>query len=311
MLSQAKSRNKGQRIIPHLWFDKEAVAAAKFYTSIFPKSHLTNITTMHNTPSGDADLVSFDLNGFQLMAISGGPVFTLNPSISFMLNFDPGKVAQAEDNLDKLWQRLSQGGKVLMPLQEYPFSKKYGWLEDKFGVSWQLILTNPTGEERPFIVPSLLFVGEQYGKAEAAVNYYVSVFKTAKLGQRLKYPAHAEPNQEGTVMFSDFQLFETWFTAMDGGGEHKFQFNEAASFIVKCETQKEIDDYWHELSAVPDSEQCGWLKDKFGVSWQIVPKVMDQIMSQGTPKQIDQVIQALLPMKKIDISQLVKAYGEE
>lgn len=309
MLSQTKSGIAGQKIVPNLWYDKEAVAAAKFYITVFPDSHLTKVTTMHNTPSGDADLVAFDLNGFQFMAISAGPVFTLNPSISFTVNFDPSKDRSAKKHLTELWEKLIRGGEALMPLDSYPFSKHYGWVKDKYGVSWQLILTNPTGEERPYIVPSLLFVGEQYGRAEAAVDYYLSVFKESSLGQRLKYPAGAEPNKEGTVMFSDFKLCKTWFTAMDGGGEHKFKFNEAISFIVKCDTQIEIDDYWHKLSADPEAEQCGWLKDKYGVSWQIVSTEMDKMMGQGTPEQIDRVIQALLPMKKVEISKLAKAYA--
>ena len=198
-----------------------------------------------------------------------------------------------------------------MPLQEYPFSKWYGWVQDKFGVSWQLILTNPEGDKRPFIVPSLLFVGEAYGKAEEAVNYYLSVFKDSKLGQRIKYPAGAEPNKEGTVMFSDFSLFGSWFTAMDGGGDHKFKFNEAVSFIVSCDSQKEIDYFWEKLSHVKESEQCGWLKDKFGVSWQIVPSRMGEMMEKGTPEQNKRVTEAFLKMKKFDIKTLEEAFDNK
>ncbi|MBI4225647.1 VOC family protein, partial [Candidatus Roizmanbacteria bacterium] len=98
------------------------------------------------------------------------------------------------------------------------------------------------------------------------------------------------------------------FGAMDSAYEHKFSFNEAISFIVNCETQKEIDYFWNKLSAVPESEQCGWLKDKYGVSWQIVPKVMDEMMRKGKRNQIDRLTQAFLPMKKLNISNLKKAY---
>jgi predicted 3-demethylubiquinone-9 3-methyltransferase (glyoxalase superfamily) len=259
------------KIIPHLWFDKEAGEAAAFYTSVFNDSKVTNITTLHDTPSGDCDVVSFRLRGQPFTAISAGPLFKFNPSVSFMVNFDPSREKDARENLDAAWEKLLPGGTVLMPIQEYPFSKRYGWLQDKYGLSWQLILTDPEGEQRPEIVPSLLFVGEVYGKAEDAIDFYLSVFKDSKMGAIARYGAGQEPDREGAIMFADFKLLDLWFAAMDSAHEHRFAFNEAISFIVNCENQKEIDYYWEKLSAVPEAEQCGWLKDKYGVSWQIVP----------------------------------------
>lgn len=297
-----------KKIIPHLWFDKEAKESAEFYVSIFPNSKIKNHSVIKDTPSGDCDIMSFDLGGEPFMSISAGPYFKINPSVSFMVNFDPNKDTGAKDNLTKTWEKLIDGGKVMMPLQEYPFSKLYGFCEDKYGVSWQLILTDPGGEDRPFIIPSLLFVGASYGKAEEAVDYYLSVFKESKLGTRAKYETDQGPNKAGTVMFSDFKLWDTWFTAMDGGGEHKFAFNEAVSFIVNCETQEEIDYFWEKLSHVPESEQCGWLKDKFGVSWQIVPTAMNEMMGKGTPEQNKKVTEAFLKMKKFDIAKLEEAF---
>src|SRR5215207_923286 len=137
-----------QKITPHLWFDKEARAAAEFYTSVFPDSNVTNSTTLHDTPSGDSEIVSFQLSGQSFMAINAGPLFKFNPSVSFFVNFDPSKNDNAEKDIEAMWDKMSDGGKALMPLQEYPFSKKYGWVEDKYGVSWQLILTDPKGDER-------------------------------------------------------------------------------------------------------------------------------------------------------------------
>ncbi len=300
-----------QKITPHLWFDKEAKAAAEFYVSIFPDSKITNHSVIKGTPSGDCDMMSYELMGQAFMAISAGPYFKINPSTSLMVNFDPASDSGAKESLTALWDKLVAGGKIMMPLQEYPFSKLYGWVEDKYGVSWQLILTDPNGEKRPAIIPSLLFVGETYGKAEEAVDYYLSVFKESKLGQRVTYKAGAEPNKEGTVMFSDFNLLGTWFVAMDGGGEHNFQFNEAVSFIVNCDTQEEIDYYWERLSHVKESEQCGWLKDKFGISWQIVPTQMSEMLSKGTPEQKKSVTEAFLKMKKFDIKALEEAYSQE
>jgi len=297
-----------QKIVPHLWYDKEAKVAAEFYTSIFPESKITNINTIHNTPSGDTDIVSFQIWGYSFMAISAGPYFKLNPSISFMVNFDPSKNPKAKEQIDTIWKKLMEGGIALMPLDKYPFSEHYGWVQDKYGLSWQLILTNPDGEERPIIIPSLLYVTDTCDKAEEATDFYLSVFKNVKRGTIARYPSGMEPNKEGSIMFTDFMLENQWFTAMDGSSTmHKFAFNEAVSFIVKCDTQEEIDYYWEKLSAVPESEQCGWLKDKYGVSWQIVPTAMDEMMKTTDRKKLDRVTQAFLKMKKFDIAELQKA----
>lgn len=297
-----------QKITPHLWFDKEAREAAEFYTSLFPDSKVTHITALHDTPSGDTDIVSFELAGQSFMAISAGPLFKFNPSVSFFVNFDPSKDKDARNNLDRMWEKLSEGGSALMPLDKYPFSEHYGWVQDKYGLTWQLILTNPEGEERPFIIPSLLFVGEVAGRAEEAIEHYLSIFKNSKMGALARYGAGQEPDREGTVMFADFMLEGQWFAAMDSAQEHNFAFNEAISLLVECETQEEIDYFWERLSAVPEAEQCGWLKDKFGLSWQISPAGLDEMMTNGTPEQIDRVTQAFLPMKKFNIAELQKAY---
>jgi predicted 3-demethylubiquinone-9 3-methyltransferase (glyoxalase superfamily) len=151
-----------QKIVPHLWYDKEAKEAAEFYASVFPDSRITNVTTLHDTPSGDTDIVSFELFGQPFMAMSAGPMF---------------------------------------------------------------------------------------------------------------------------------------------------KFNEAISLMVYCETQEEIDGYWDKLSADPQAEQCGWLKDKYGLSWQIVSKRMDEMLASGTPEQVARVTQAFLPMKKLDMAALERAYA--
>jgi predicted 3-demethylubiquinone-9 3-methyltransferase (glyoxalase superfamily) len=109
-------------------------------------------------------------------------------------------------------------------------------------------------------------------------------------------------------MFTDFTLENQWFAAMDSAEQHNFGFNEAVSLLVLCEDQAEIDYYWEKLSAVPEAEQCGWLKDKYGVAWQISPREMEDMMREGTPEQIDRVTQAFLPMKKLDLAKIRAAY---
>lgn len=286
-----------QKIVPHLWFENQAAEAAQFYTSFFPDSCITSKTVIHNTPSGDCDILRFTLMNCDFMSISAGPEFKFNPSISFMVG------CETRELLDHLWVHLSEGGTALLPLDKYPFSDRYGWIQDKYGVSWQLILTKPEGDYKPNIVPTLLFTGGVYSRAEGAVDFYLSVFKNSKLGTRQYYGPGQGPNQEGTVQFSDFMLENTWLAAMDGGGDHAFKFNEAVSFIVSCKDQEEIDYFWSKLSSVPSSEQCGWVKDKFGISWQIQPANMSDLLAKNPEK----TVPAMLQMKKIIIADLQKA----
>jgi predicted 3-demethylubiquinone-9 3-methyltransferase (glyoxalase superfamily) len=297
-----------QKITPHLWFDTEAREAAEFYSGVFPNSQVTNVTTLRDTPSGDCDVVSFRVWGHEFMAISAGPRFQINPSISFIVNFDPGRDEEAEDRLDRIWAQLAEDGDTLMPLGEYPFSKRYGWVEDRFGVSWQLILSSPEGDRRPPVMPALMFSGGVCGEAERALELYTSVFRDSERGLVARYPDGSEPDEPGTIMFSDFRLADGWLAAMDSARVHEFGFNEAVSLVVNCADQEEIDHYWERLSAVPEAEQCGWLKDRFGVSWQIVPADLGEMMSTGTPEQIDRLTQAFLPMKKLDLAKLRSAY---
>jgi predicted 3-demethylubiquinone-9 3-methyltransferase (glyoxalase superfamily) len=297
-----------QKIVPHLWFDTQAKEAAEFYCVVFPDSKIVSSAVLHDTPSGDCDMLTFNLSGQDFMAISAGPYFVINPSISFVLNFDPSKDKQAGEHLKTLWDKLIDGGTALMPLQEYPFSKQYGWVRDRYGVTWQLILTDPAGEPRPFITPSLLFAGDNTNKAEEATEFYVNVFKNAKQGTVARYQEDTGPAKKGSLMYIDFILENQWFAAMDSGVEQPYTFNEATSLLINCDTQEEIDYYWERLTAVPEAEQCGWLKDKYGVSWQVSPAVLSKMLREGTPEQIARVTQAFLKMKKFDIAQVEAAY---
>jgi predicted 3-demethylubiquinone-9 3-methyltransferase (glyoxalase superfamily) len=290
-----------QKITPHLWFDTEAVEAAEFYASTLPDSLVTNVTTIHDTPSGDTDIVSFELLGHPFMAISAGPLFKFTPAVSFLIS------RPTKGEVDALWARLSDGGTVLMPLESYPFSERYGWTEDRYGLSWQIMLAGE-GQGGQGITPTLMFVGEVCGKAEEAINFYTSLFPNSKLGPILRYGKGEEPDQEGTVKYASFLLEGEDFAAMDSARGHDFGFNEAISFIVSCETQEEIDRYWDSLSAVPEAEQCGWLKDRFGLSWQVVPSAMDEMLRTGTKEQTARVTEAFLKMKKFDIAELRRAY---
>jgi len=296
------------KITPHLWFDNNANEAAEFYVSAFPDSAITSVGVIRDTPSGDCDILSFELSGQPLMAINAGPLFKFNPSVSFMVNFDPSRDTGARAHLDRLWEKLSHGGDALMPLDAYPFSQRYGWVQDKYGLSWQLILANPDGDERPSIIPALMFTGSVAGRADEAIDFYCLVFRDSKRGVTVRYSSGMEPEREGTIMFADFFIGNTWLAAMDSRPVHDFTFNEAISLLIPCASQAEIDDYWHKLSADPQAEQCGWLKDKYGLSWQVMPAAMGEMMSKGTPEQLARVTKAFLSMKKFDLGRLQQAY---
>lgn len=286
-----------------LWFDGQAEEAAKFYTSVFDNAEITAITH-YDEPSAEASgnsegsvmTVGFEIEGFSFMALNGGPQFKMNPSISFFVN------CETKAEVNGLWEKLSQEGETLMPLDKYPFAARYGWVQDKFGVSWQLIFGDkPEGDWRPKIVPSLMFTGENVGKAEQAVEFYTSIFHNSKTGNLFPYQQDTGPAKKGALAFGDFMVENIWIAVMDSGVEQPFTFNEAVSMVVHCEDQDEIDDYWNKLSAVPEAEQCGWLKDQYGISWQIVPKNLAQLTTS------EEVTKALMQMKKLDIRKLKKA----
>ena len=290
-----------EKITPHLWFDNNAEEAAKFYTSIFKDFKLKNVTTLHNTPSGTVEIFTVEVLGQEFTLISAGPLFKFNPSVSFLV------ACSTKEEVDGLWKKLSEGGTALMDLGEYPFSEKYGWMQDKYGLSWQIMFMGDH-KIKHRIIPTLMFVGKQYGKAEEAINFYSSVFGNARVGDILRYSKGEEPDKEGTVKHASFMLEDQDFAAMDSAREHNFAFNEAISFMVHCNTQKEIDYYWEKLSAYPEAEQCGWLKDKYGLSWQIVPNIMDEMLKDTDEKKIAHVTEAFLQMKKLDIAKLKEVY---
>ncbi len=291
-----------KKITPHLWFDKEAKEAAAFYATLFPDSKVKSVQTLTGTPSGDTDIVSFDLAGQPFMAISAGPIFKFNPSISMFTVFD------SEAEIDEVWNKLVEGGKVLMEYQAYPWAKKYGWLEDRYGLSWQLSMSENHQLEQK-ITPLMMFTQDKAGLAKEAIGDYVNIFPNSKIEMEIPYGA-GEGDTEGFIKHSRFSLNGNNFMAMDSSGPHKFIFNEAISFIVECEDQKEIDYYWGKLSAVPESEQCGWLKDKYGVSWQIVPVGMSKLLGSDDRETVNRVTQSFLKMKKIDIKKLEEAAEE-
>jgi len=294
-------------ITPFLWFDSQAEEAAKLYTSLFADSRITHLShytdegrETHGQPSGKVMVAGFELAGQRFSGLNGGPVFKPNPSISFFVQFDT--VAE----VDALWAGLNGGGSVLMPLDSYPWSQRYGWLNDRYGVSWQISVMEKPAEGQT-ITPSLMFTGDNLGRVSEAIELYTGIFPDSATGM-VQYREPAEGEASGTVLFGQFKLCGQSFNIMDAPGPHDFSFTEGVSLMVLCETQAEIDHYWEALTANGGQEsQCGWLKDKFGVSWQITPTVMEGLMASTDPLKADRLMKTMLKMKKLEIATLEAA----
>ncbi|MAT43988.1 MAG: hypothetical protein CL609_16765 [Anaerolineaceae bacterium] len=289
-----------QKITPYLWFDHQAETAINFYVSLFHNSKINSIHRFEtDRPENDGQVLTMDfqLEGLQFMALNGGPVFTFSPAVSFFV------FCELEEEINRLWEKLSEGGMEMIALDQYPFAERYGWVQDRFGVSWQLILSPNTQK----IVPCFLFVGEQHGKAESAIHFYTSIFKDSKITRLERYEAEDE-GVEGTIKHARFLLHNQEFIIMESSLDHQFGFTPAISFFVDCESQEEVDYFWERLSQGGQIEQCGWLKDQFGVSWQIVPSVLGELMADPDPEKAQRVTQAMLQMTKIEIEGLWRAY---
>lgn len=275
-------------ITPSLWFNGTAAEAGAFYTAALPWT-----VTKASGPMA----VDLDVDGCHFTLINADDTYRPTPAISFILNFDPlmfdGDVSVARRALDDTWAALSDGGETLMPLAEYPFAARYGWVQDRYGVSWQVMLTRPEGDPRPFVIPQLLFSGAVHGRAREAADFYTSLFSDAGIGTLVPYPAPADG-----VMFGEFHVGRQWFSMMDSAAEHDFGFTPGVSLVVRCAHQSEIDRLWDALSAVPEAEQCGWLVDRFGVSWQIIPQDLDRLLARPG------AVQRMLSMKKLVIAEL-------
>jgi predicted 3-demethylubiquinone-9 3-methyltransferase (glyoxalase superfamily) len=297
-----------QKIVPCLWYDDDAEEAARRYASLIPGSSVGAIARygaaghdVHGRPEGSVLTVDVDLGGTRICALNGGPHFRFTPAISLFVTLED------EAAVDRLWEGLLEGGTVMMPLQAYDWSAKYGWLADRWGLTWQIALGR-TAEVGRTMVPAFLFTGEQFGRAEEAIGFYTSLFDGSTVDGVLKNEG-AGPGGTDTVRHAQFRLSGETFMVMESDHNHGFGFNEAVSLMIYCKDQAEIDRFWSAMSAVPEAEQCGWLKDPFGVSWQVVPEAMDAMMLNPDRARVDRVMTAFLAMKKFDLAALQRAYA--
>lgn len=279
-------------IFPCLWFDMTGNEAAKFYTETFG-GKITVDT---------ASVINFELFGQRFMILNAGPQFKKNASVSLMVMCD------SEEEVEKFWHRLSENGTVLMELGNYPWSKKYGWVEDKFGVSWQLYLGERTETQK--IVPTMMFIHKNNGSAAHAMDFYAEIFPDSNVAKISRYEVGESSEDTGNVKHGHFIIDGYSLNCMDNSFDHQFDFNEAISVVVMTDNQEETDHLWNSLIADGGrASQCGWLKDKFGFNWQIVPKKLIELMNDVDPFKGRKVMEAMMKMQKIEIADLEAAYN--
>ncbi len=278
------------KIYPCLWFDGQANAAAEWYCSIFKKAKITSDTPM---------VVHFELYGQKFMGLNGGPQFKVNPAISYYV------YCGTEEEIQQLYDALSDGGSVLMPLGQYDWSEKYAWVADKFGVNWQLDIDDIQSDQK--IVPSLLFANEKMGLLKNALKHYAQIFEPSQVLVEMPHPGNPKL-PEGALLFAQFKILGYIFNGMSSIIPHNFDFSEGNSFVVDCENQEEVDYYWEKLTYGGGQEsQCAWLKDKFGVSWQIIPRQLIELLNDPDRAKATRVMHSMLQMKKIDLNKLYQA----
>lgn len=271
-------------IYPCLWLDHDVKEIADFYSEIFENVKYLDSASMVTT---------VEIEGVKFMFLNGGPAFKVNPSVSYYV------YCQDPDQVQQLFDRLNKGGKVLMSLDEYAWSKCYAWVEDRFGVNWQLDSSNAESKQR--IVPTLLFANQKKELIREAINHYSAIFPTSKTIFEAPY-APESGIAEGTLLFAQFELNGYPFNATSSTIPHDFDFSEGNSFVVECKSQEEIDFYWSRLTEGGEESRCGWLKDRFGVWWQVIPENMSSLLNN--PVTGTAAVQEMMKMKKIDIRTL-------
>ncbi len=278
-----------KQITPCLWFDNKAKEAGAFYCS-----HLSNTKIVAQSPV----VTEIEVSGQNITLLDGGPMYQPNASISLFY------VCETEEEINRIWEAFAKEGCVLAPLDKYEWCERYGWINDKYGISWQFWL-GKLEEAGQRITPSFLFTGRQYGRAEEAINHYSTIFKNPKQSNILLYGNNEAPEKEGKVKHAEVFFNEQKFMFTDITLSHDITFSEGVSLTIHCETQDEIDYYWEKLTESGEESMCGWLKDKFGVSWQVIPTILSKLMSD--PNKAGKAAQAFMQMRKFDIEKLVQA----
>jgi predicted 3-demethylubiquinone-9 3-methyltransferase (glyoxalase superfamily) len=293
-------------IVPCLWLDDQAETAERFYLGVFPNGRHVALSRYPQSgdnpagkPPGSVLTVELEIAGQRFTALNGGPVFSINPSVSFFVETD--EVGDTE----RLFGALADGGEALMPLGAYPWSERYGWTKDRFGVSWQVMTRRqPAGSIG--IAPCLMFAGPQSGRAAEALATYASLLPGGRVELIERYAPHEGP--EGAVKHGRCLVAGQSLIAMDSHIDHGITFDEGVSLQLFCDDQAEIDHYWAALSEGGAPGPCGWLKDRFGLSWQIVHRGILAWMASPDADARDRAFHAMMRMQKPDVAALQAAF---
>ncbi|MBK0062918.1 MULTISPECIES: VOC family protein [unclassified Acinetobacter] len=282
-------------IYPCIWLKSNRLEAAEFYCSLF-----------NGQISQNNEYVS-ELYIFKqrLMLLSGGPniEFKINPSISFML------LCGSIDQVQYYWDQIITGGCALMPLDRYPWSPFYGWVQDKFGVSWQLYLDPREDFTSQRLIPTLMFTENNAGKALNAMQFYTHIFPNSEITSLLYYKESEKGSENSDyIQHAQFTIDDFILYAMDSSYSHHFGFNQGISLVVETSSQMETDHLWTSLlqhGGIP--MQCSWLKDQFGIHWQIVPKRLIELINHANPNIAQLAMNAMFHMQKINIQEIEDA----
>jgi predicted 3-demethylubiquinone-9 3-methyltransferase (glyoxalase superfamily) len=287
-------------MIPYLWFTDTAIEAVEFYTNLFPNSSITGRMPLGDGSKGTMEVVTFNLMGLPYMAISGGPQFNITPAISLFV------YCESESEINRIYSALMDGGVAFMELSAYPWSHRYAWVQDKFGVSWQLDVEAINNAQK--IVPTLMFSNENRSKVSEASIFYRSIFPNSTALMEASYEQMTGLGGDDLI-FAQVKLDEYIINLMSNDEEGGFEFSEGLSLMVYCDDQASIDHYWNTLCEGGEQQMCGWLKDKYGVSWQIIPRALDRMMADPDPTKTARVHEVILKSRKLDIDELTAAFN--
>lgn len=276
-------------IYPCLGIKGKIAEASAYYINTFGDGKVLTNTSM---------VILIELSGQKFMLLNDGPASSPNPSISFMV------ICETEAETEQYWNKLLAGSKVLMPIDSYDWSPKYGWIEDKYGVSWQLYTGSKADTPQKFC-PTLMFTRGKAGQAKSAIQDFTQLFPDSNIQGIMNYGI-GDGDSEELVKHAQFKIKDTILMAMDSSANHAFGFNDGISLVVECETQEEIDKYWNHLTANGGHEvACGWLTDPYGISWQIIPK--DIVKWVTDPVKGQRAMNAMMKMKKLIIAEMENA----
>lgn len=274
-------------IYPCVLFEREAADAGTFYADLYG-----------GTASSENPFVTMvDVFGQKLMLLNYGMPIDKTPALNLHLKIDD------DAEVDRIFSALKEGGRELMPLGSYPWSPRYGWVNDRFGTSWQVYGTGGATQPQT-LVPSLMFVGDKVGKCSEAMELYTSTFLNSRSNG-------AKKDDKGNVMHADFEIDGYHLYAMDSEGPHAFDFNNGVSMLVLTDDQAQTDHYWSSLLAGGGKEmQCGWLEDRYGVRWQIAPKaIIAMVGDNANPEKQQRAIAEMMKQIKLEIAPIEAAYN--